>query len=92
MDYSTNRSSSKTTAAKLISWLREKAADDTVKLRYCFLASQKQSVNHHKHPKGRPTKQGRMPLGEVQENMFFQDVLLSTQKIQTNSEITDRLP
>ena len=37
-------------------------------------------------------KQGQMSLSEVQENMSFQDVLLSTQKIQTNSEMTDRLP
>ena len=71
-------SQEKSTATHLIEWLCEKAQDEEVNLRHCFLSTKQQHVNHHKHAKGRPPKEGRMPLKQVQENLTYVDVLQST--------------
>ena len=60
----------KSTATHLIEWLRKNAQDSEVKLRHCFLSTKQQHVNQHRHPKGRPPKEGRMPLKQVQQNML----------------------
>ena len=66
------------TASQLINWLRKMARDPIVGLHYCFISSVRDGVQHHKHPKGRPPKEGRLPLQVVNQNMAYVDTMHNT--------------
>ena len=65
-----------TTAAKMVKWLRCKAADPAVNLHYCFLTCKKNSGTFHKHSKGRVPKGRRISLSQVEEAMTLPHIQL----------------
>jgi hypothetical protein len=82
------QTSSTSTATSLVNWLRAKANDCNVMLKYTILSSRRGDIHYHTKPKGRPPAGGHMPLQQVEQQLTYNDILETMALGEDDSEYT----